>query len=420
MPHGASLENILSISNATVREQLLFEFNTHSRCPNHEPSYNNFTWGRRNHSLPSDVVRKWPQSAGPEMALNMLDGRMVEHHPALRALLPTRAYPVSRDQIVELGGLRVPWAFDCDDAAVPRGMYQYERAVPSRWYACQLHRASVVSGMPLVTATLPMVDEEYQEHAAIVQSVLRAPAGPFAMAEVGARWGTWGYRARAIARERRPELRPFVNYFVEPNQGSCEGIHAIRDINAFPRHEIKVDCTFAQPHLLLAWAKETLRTHRVIDVVDIDIQSAETKLLANPEVKALLERHVVRVIIGTHTGWPIFARWSTHATMVAAFSHWHVRCNRPVSTYTGCIERFLRGCKTDPAARFDWAEMVRRQCYHETPFGKIASYDGELILDNPRFVREDGELMRTAQHASKRETGDSSLSGLKETVWLVK
>ena len=170
-------------------------------------------------------------------------------------------------------------------------------------------------------------------------------------------------------------------------------MRTVRELNQFSERDIRVDCAKASPRLLLRWANETLRTHRHIDVVDVDIQSSESKLLLNKEVMKLLDAHVVRVIIGTHTGWPIFSRWSTHEAVAKAFSQWHVRCDRPVSTYTGCLERYLRGCKTDPAARFDWAEMLRRRCYHESAYGKVATFDGELIFDNPRLVHPDGALI---------------------------
>ena len=31
--------------------------------------------------------------------------------------------------------------------------------------------------------------------------------------------------------------------------------------------------------------------------------------------------------------------------------------------------------------------MGHPECYRNTPFGPVANYDGELIVDNPRFVK---------------------------------
>ena len=50
-----------------------------------------------------------------------------------------------------------------------------------------------------------IVDDEYHEQVAIYQSVLRA-RGHLVVGELGGRWGTWGARAIAFAKARRPEL----------------------------------------------------------------------------------------------------------------------------------------------------------------------------------------------------------------------
>lgn len=188
----SSLEAILLEPNATLQEHRLFVFNTESRCTlgkeKVSPEVAISGWGRRNYSLPSAVVQNASQPAGPEMALNPLEGVLVHHHPVMRALLPLLAYPMRPDHIMDLGGLLVPRSLDCEDADKASGIANYQRAVPSRWLACSTHQAAVDSGLPLAAPNLPMIDEEYSEHTAIFQSVLRAPAGPFAIAELGARW----------------------------------------------------------------------------------------------------------------------------------------------------------------------------------------------------------------------------------------
>ena len=36
----------------------------------------------------------------------------------------------------------------------------------------------------------------------------------------------------------------------------------------------------------------------------------------------------------------------------------------------------------------NWKALLGHpECYRNTPFGPVANYDGELIVDNPRFVK---------------------------------
>lgn len=134
------------------------------------------------------------------------------------------------------------------------------------------------------------------------------------------------------------------------------------------------------------------------------LRAVRARLPAIPQTRPLLAHphllypnsKVMRLIIGTHPLRPVMARRSTHAKVSALLAGWTVLSEYNVSTYFGCVERFLRGCRSDPAARFDWAEMQRRECYHDSPQGRVAVYDGELILDNPRFV----------DHARSFSTGD--------------
>ena len=42
--------------------------------------------------------------------------------------------------------------------------------------------------------------------------------------------------------------------------------------------------------------------------------------------------------------------------------------------------------------RFNWNEMRKRRCFHATPRGAMALFDGELIVDNPRFVNRSRAL----------------------------
>ena len=53
------------------------------------------------------------------------------------------------------------------------GGFGYFYEVHSRWYACYLHYADVKSGSSLVSPTLPIIDDEYNEQVAVYQSGAR-------------------------------------------------------------------------------------------------------------------------------------------------------------------------------------------------------------------------------------------------------
>ena len=127
-----------------------------------------------------------------------------------------------------------------------------------------------------------------------------------------------------------------------------------------------------------------------------------------PQIIDLLDAKVYRVIIGTHHP-------DIHKALSKLFQHrgWHVILNVPHVTLpnksrtraddatnnrwgmlervrmTGhdCTQVFVRGYGPREN-KHNWPRMRRhRECYHETPRGPVANYDGELILDNPRFVK---------------------------------
>jgi hypothetical protein len=62
----------------------------------------------------------------------------------------------------------------------------------------------------------------------------------------------------------------------------------------------------------------------------------------------------------------------------------------PLNPDLACVERFLRGnYKEHSVDRFNWDEVIARGCYTNSSKGKIANWDGELIIDNPKFVDRD-------------------------------
>ena len=222
--------------------------------------------------------------------------------------------------------------------------------------------------MPLVIPSLPVVDEEYMQHVAVFQAVLRA-RGSFAMAELGARWGTWGARAVAFLRQANP--LPYQLYLVDSDHLFCKGFEEVMSTNKI---EYESSCAEATPADFAAWADKQVH----IDLVDVDIQTAEKDFLTNDVVKKILKEKVYRIILGTHSH-------AIHATFQEEFSDWLTIVDTPYTSDAHCLMRNLRHPIKENRWIFD--NLIREGCYFETSrFGKIAQWDGELILDNPRFV----------------------------------
>jgi len=144
--------------------------------------------------------------ARPTPAVNLLTGKSYLHHPVMMQV-DLGPFPVEKDTLIEWNGLRVPAHLDCDifnnNTAWGNHFYFSEQA--SRWITCWEHHSAVRSGLRATLKQLPVVDEEYSELVATFESVLRArPSQPYVVAELGARWGTWGARAVAFLRHRRP------------------------------------------------------------------------------------------------------------------------------------------------------------------------------------------------------------------------
>eukprot|EP00966_Prymnesium_polylepis_P201879 4677246-Prymnesium_polylepis.1 len=163
---------------------------------------------------------------GLTLANNLIDGQVYPHHPVLLQVNRTRTYPLSADVLTEWNGLRVPTGFDCDNLNKWRawGKYKYFYEVPSRWTMCLNAEAALASGSRDWVPPLPIlrvVDDEYFEHVAVYQSVLRShPDRELNVAELGARWGTWGSRAVAFLRAQRPN----AGYNVPATQTSSTAV----------------------------------------------------------------------------------------------------------------------------------------------------------------------------------------------------
>ena len=295
--------------------------------------------------------------------------------------------------LLEPNGLRVPAAFDCDlfysppDASSrafwPGRGHHYFYEAPSRWYACWQHHAALKSGLKVAAPRLPLIDDEYATHIALHQSVLRASrARPFVALEVGARWGTWGSRAVAFLRSVRAGAA-YTVHFVERDSRACDGIRQVMELN---RMAYSLDCAAASVHGLSAWIQSV--SH--VDLLHMDVQGDESALL--PALLPLLHAKVYRVIIRTHSVSAhgsirsLFLR-SSRSLLRGSLDPWIVIEDVPRQINSGCVWKYVRGnYKPDSPDRFNWRSLLAEGCYHNTSRGPVAHSDGELILDNPRFV----------------------------------
>ncbi|CAE7390747.1 unnamed protein product [Symbiodinium microadriaticum] len=313
-------------------------------------------------------------------AVNFLEGLSYPHHPVFMqpfdfiGTFPSVSYPVSEDFLVELGGLRVPIHLDCDRNRSAHwneyGCMNYFYASPGRWTNCYLHEAYVHGGMPYMEPSLPIIDEEYSEYVAVYQAILRA-RGSYVMAELGARWGTWGARAAAALALLNP--MPYVLHFVESDPTYCRELSNVMALNRF---SYSLDCDKASHEGLAKW----ILSQDHVDLLDLDVQGAEKDLMSDPALLEAIASKVYRLVIGTHSP-------EIHAEIVARFGSWIVIYNMPYAPDKQCIRKFLRGAHGE--AGVDVAhvrQILERGCFNWSPWGRIPNWDGELIVDNPRFV----------------------------------
>jgi hypothetical protein len=270
---------------------------------------------RRDYCMMSRSGLTVPRGAGlpfdpQQHALNILDGRVYLHHPVMRAS-KLRVFPLDAEAITEWNGLLVPAAYDCDmyltrsnkSQQTHWGTHWYFFEVPTRWAACQQHRAALESGIRHVAPMLPMVDDEYLEHVAVWHSVLRAshlartsrPGRAYVFGELGARWGTWSARAGAFARSLG--LR-FELLMVEAAAVHCKGIRRVMTLNDFSPDQFRLDCEPAGERYASGKLREWLLSKDMVDALDIDIQGAELHVVGS--LMDVFDVKVARLIIGTH------------------------------------------------------------------------------------------------------------------------
>ena len=91
---------------------------------------------------------------------------------------------------------------------------------------------------------------------------------------------------------------------------------------------------------------------------------------------------VYRLILGTHSH--VIHRELRELLLADG---WILIWETPRTRDEACVEQLYRGGSRPNRTVFDWPAVLRKRgCWHQTPRGPVTQFDGELILDNPRFV----------------------------------
>ena len=127
-------------------------------------------------------------------------------------------------------------------------------------------------------------------------------------------------------------------------------------------------------------------------MLDMKIEFGENKLLRQAEVCSMLQDHVVRLVIGTHS-----TEIHDNIKRVLVDEGWLLISEVPFTRNTSCLNLYRNpvGRQKSPE------ELMKNGCYYEHPvFGPIAQYDGSLIFDNPTFVSDDTDFQFTFENVN--------------------
>lgn len=308
--------------------------------------------------------------------INILDGSLHVHHPVLTRLSQPY-YSMEPGFLIEMNGLMVPEYFDCDifNNGLQWGGHPYYVAFAPRWHQCHLHMAMIKSGLSMYQPQLPIIDEEYFEMVSVYDAVFNAK-NQLVVAELGARWGTWGSRAAALWRRlqrKESKSEEYNLFFVENNRVHCDGLKLVMKQN---RYNYTLECNVAKTNTFSQWAD----TVPQIDILHVDIQGAEEQFFKDGTVLNIMKRKVKRAIIGTHSG-------RVHEQIKSIFCNWIVqheipRMDEDVTRRTMSLFRRRLNGQID---RTNFDEIIRQEHYFNTSYGKIVFLDGELIIDNPQL-----------------------------------
>jgi hypothetical protein len=129
---------------------------------------------------------------------------------------------------------------------------------------------------------------------------------------------------------------------------------------------------------------EWSNTQKHIDLVSFDIRGEEDYLI--PDLKDNLDLKVYRIIVKTQNQ-------DIHNQLKNFFKDWIIIFDMPCLK-TSCYEKlqlYLQGLNDENnEERFQWWKIIDEGCFMQTTWGgKIANWNGILVLDNPKFVNKE-------------------------------
>lgn len=339
---------------------------------------------KKNITPESDImtIAYLPPKQPKSLGMNILDGKSYEHHPVLLQI-PIIPYYFDPDSyMVEVNGLKVPIEFDCNNLNENRvwnKKYNNFFTIPSRWHHCYIHEGIIKAGMDQEIPQLPIIDEEYSIFVSVIQSTLRAKEN-FNMIEVGAKWGTWSGRAIKSLNSININMN-YRLFFLEPDLKNCEAIEIIMKLNSI-KYELNCESSNIKTYTqkFIDWSN----TQKHIDLVSFDLRGDEDYLI--PDLKDNLDLKVYRIIVKTQNQ-------DIHNQLKNFFKDWIIIFDMPCLK-TSCYEKlqlYLQGLNDENnEERFQWWKIIDEGCFMQTTWGgKIANWNGILVLDNPKFVNKE-------------------------------
>lgn len=290
------------------------------------------------------------------------------HHPLVR-LFRQYSGPVERDWMTDWLGVRTFFQHECST----RQSFQYVDYVPSRRYQCLRHCQLVNSGQLEASGEMPLFDDEYPEWVDLLASVVRTPLNRhYVVFELGARIGTWGVRALAARRQLMGGTlanATFLGLESEAKYVSWMRYHV--RANGMEPYSVLVHGAAKRRAAAAYSLSELMAQAKVdhVDLLDLDVQGAESGFFARSNVLQQLNESVVHVHVGTHSA-------SIHKELRAIFLDrlkWREVLNLPHSG-TAHDSTLRDSLQTNAAA---WTR---------TNYGPVNVRDGMLGYVNPRFV----------------------------------